>query len=279
MDHPYTVLEPEYAAFAAHAQIRPECEHVLQITAERLLHDEPVYARIYEATGIPIALLMALSEREMSGNLHCYLGNGQRLTMRTTIVPKGRGPFGDSPDGFFAGAIDGLKLEGFDQFASKFGEWTKPLACYASEDWNGWGPRARGIPTSYIWGGTTVQKPGKFVRDHVFDPNMMDPQLGTYAIMSKLIDLDPGLDFGPAIPEAEVIAPVLQAAPIGVGGGVDVKALQAKLNDLHVAVLPLRVDGIYGRGTKDAVRSFQARAGLQVDGFAGPQTLKALGLS
>jgi lysozyme family protein len=36
---------------------------------------------------------MALAEREMSGNLHCYLGNGQRLTKRTTIVPLNRGPF------------------------------------------------------------------------------------------------------------------------------------------------------------------------------------------
>ena len=279
MDHPFTALRAEYAALAARARIRPECEHILQITAERLLHDEPVYARIYEATGVPIAFLMALSEREMSGNLHCYLGNGQRLTRRTTIVPKGRGPFPDSPDGFFAGAVDALRLDGLDKFITEFGEWTKPLACYASEDWNGWGYRQFKIPSPYVFGGTTVQEPGKYIRDHQYDPGLMDPQLGTFAIMTKLIELDPGLDFGPPLPEAQATCPVPTAAPVGVGGGVDVAALQIKLNGLHVAVLPLKVDGIYGRGTKEAVRNFQARAGLQVDGFAGPMTLKALGLS
>ena len=54
---------------------------------------------------------MALAEREMTGNLHCYLGNGRRLTMRTTIVPLHRGPFPDAPDGFVAGCLDALRCD------------------------------------------------------------------------------------------------------------------------------------------------------------------------
>lgn len=38
------------------------------------------------------------------------------------------------------------------------------------------------------------------------------------------------------------------------------------------------VDGIYGWRTTQAVRNFQARNGLIVDGITGPQTLAALGL-
>ncbi|MCX7747885.1 MAG: spore cortex-lytic enzyme [Clostridia bacterium] len=38
------------------------------------------------------------------------------------------------------------------------------------------------------------------------------------------------------------------------------------------------VDGIYGYSTYQAVRSFQAKNGLRVDGVAGSQTLAALGL-
>ncbi|MCX7921134.1 MAG: spore cortex-lytic enzyme [Clostridia bacterium] len=38
------------------------------------------------------------------------------------------------------------------------------------------------------------------------------------------------------------------------------------------------VDGKYGYKTYQAVRSFQAKNGLKVDGVAGPQTLAALGL-
>jgi N-acetylmuramoyl-L-alanine amidase len=38
------------------------------------------------------------------------------------------------------------------------------------------------------------------------------------------------------------------------------------------------IDGIYGWRTTQAVRNFQAKNGLLVDGIAGPQTLAALGL-
>lgn len=38
------------------------------------------------------------------------------------------------------------------------------------------------------------------------------------------------------------------------------------------------IDGIYGQGTYQAVRKFQANNGLSVDGVAGKQTLAALGL-
>jgi murein DD-endopeptidase MepM/ murein hydrolase activator NlpD len=37
------------------------------------------------------------------------------------------------------------------------------------------------------------------------------------------------------------------------------------------------IDGFAGRGTRAAVRALQRRAGLAVDGVAGPQTLRALG--
>ena len=39
------------------------------------------------------------------------------------------------------------------------------------------------------------------------------------------------------------------------------------------------LDGIYGSGTREAVRAFQRDAGLSVDGLAGPKTLAALGLT
>ena len=39
------------------------------------------------------------------------------------------------------------------------------------------------------------------------------------------------------------------------------------------------VDGIYGTGTKNAVRNFQRAVGIAVDGIAGPKTLLYLGLS
>ena len=38
------------------------------------------------------------------------------------------------------------------------------------------------------------------------------------------------------------------------------------------------IDGIYGTGTLNAVRWFQSKNGLTVDGIAGPKTLAAMGI-
>ena len=287
MQHPYEALRDEYARLIAAATIRPECEHVLHLAATRLLHDKPVYARISGATGVPIAVLMALSEREMSGNLHCYLGNGQKLTMRTTIVPKNRGPFPDTIEGFIAGALDALHLDGLDQIAKTAEGWSMPRFAYESELWNGFGYRARGIPSPYVFGATAVQKPGKFVADHVYSATVMDPQLGTLAIVEELIKLDPPLAFADGIAKVADAPSIVPAPPpVGVGGGfmldvndVDsVKTLETRLNQVHATVLPIAVNGNYDRETMQAVRAYQASHGLHPDGLAGPMTLNSLGL-
>lgn len=286
MQHPFEALKDDYARLIATAKIRPECEHVLAVTAQRLLHDKATYQRIFEATGVPVAVLMALSEREMSGNLHCYLGNGQRLTMRTTIVPLNRGPFPDTPDGFVAGALDALHLDGLDQIAKTAEGWSMPRFGYESELWNGFGYRAYGIPSPYFVGGTTAQKPGKFIRDHVYSTTLMDPQLGTLAIAEELFKIDPSLIFADQIAKVDG-APSIVPAPMPEGLGVgmidmndieSVKALETMLNASGVLPQPIVVNGNYDRETANAVRTYQIAKGLKADGLAGPETMTSLGL-
>jgi soluble lytic murein transglycosylase-like protein len=56
--------------------------------------------------------------------------------------------------------------------------------------------------------------------------------------------------------------------------GWDVSVLQFLLR--RKGLLHCAIDGRYGAMTEDAVRAFQARAGLAADGIAGPRTLRAL---
>ncbi len=58
--------------------------------------------------------------------------------------------------------------------------------------------------------------------------------------------------------------------------GDAVEALQKKL--LGQGVNPGPIDGIFGHKTEEALRRFQEREGLEVDGIAGPKTFAAIGL-
>lgn len=58
--------------------------------------------------------------------------------------------------------------------------------------------------------------------------------------------------------------------------GKDVQDLQ---NALIRNGAKIEADGEFGAGTKAAVEAFQARQGLKVDGMAGPETQKALGVT
>lgn len=59
--------------------------------------------------------------------------------------------------------------------------------------------------------------------------------------------------------------------------GQDVRTVQDKL--LRWRYYDGEVDGVYGARTYRAVRKFQAKNGLTVDGVVGPSTAKALGLT
>ncbi len=74
------------------------------------------------------------------------------------------------------------------------------------------------------------------------------------------------------------LAQAAQAATYQRGStGGTVRQIQTKLKNW--GYYGGSVDGVYGSATESAVRLFQKRNGLTVDGKAGPQTLKALGIA
>lgn len=58
--------------------------------------------------------------------------------------------------------------------------------------------------------------------------------------------------------------------------GTEVKNIQTRL--IKWGYLSGTADGIYGKKTEAAVKSFQKKNGLTADGIAGPETLKKIGL-
>jgi len=75
-----------------------------------------------------------------------------------------------------------------------------------------------------------------------------------------------------------LIQPAQAAAVLEVGSrGSDVTKVQKRL--IQYGYLDGTADGRYGEDTRDAVRLFQRRNGLTVDGRVGPDTAAALGVS
>lgn len=81
-----------------------------------------------------------------------------------------------------------------------------------------------------------------------------------------------------------LVTKMLEPVPVGtevlskVGSrGKEVEAIQKTLKEY--GLFNTSVTGYYGTQTEAAVRRFQKARGLTVDGIAGPQTLKALGIS
>ena len=73
-------------------------------------------------------------------------------------------------------------------------------------------------------------------------------------------------------------APYVQTAVLRQGAtGGEVKELQRRLKNW--GYYSGAVDGIYGKGTVEAVKKFQKKNGLTADGVAGIATYRALGMN
>ena len=76
----------------------------------------------------------------------------------------------------------------------------------------------------------------------------------------------------------ELVPPYVQTAVLKQGSnGGEVKELQRRLKEW--GYYNGAVDGIYGKGTVEAVKAFQKKNGLKADGIAGIETYKALGMN
>lgn len=276
MQHPFVTLGPHYAQQIASMKIDPKRLGDLDEACNTLLKQKSAYQLLSNRTPnrVPVAFLMAIAYREMSGNTHCFLGNGQSLSQRTTIVPKGLGPWLQPyPENFVQGGLLALHIDGSDLVT----QWSVPRAAYESEALNGWGYLGHGIPSPYVFGGTNIQQKGKYTSDGHFEL-VTDNQLGTMAIIERLFERDASLRFGDVILKTQDAPPLVPEVPVGIGGDINVFLLQVRLNALHVNGTPLQIDGNFGKATSRAVRAFQFTHHLEVDGLVGPKTIKALNL-
>ena len=145
------------------------------------------YEAVSKVTGVPWDVIGVIHYRESSGDFKGVLHNGQKIIgtgKKTTIVPKGRGPFSTWEDA----AIDALVV--CPPYAAKNKDWSIGGTLDILEKYNGLGYKNKGLPSPYLWAGTDQYKTGKYVADGKYDPNHVDQQLGVAALLMRLRDME-----------------------------------------------------------------------------------------
>ena len=183
----YGLKWPEYAKQWDSMKINPKRMAEFEVLAKFALTQKSIYEAIQRATSVPWALIAVIHRRESDADFNTYLGNGDRLDRRTTHVPKGRGPFKT----FMEGAVDALQLDGL----ASVQDWRLEKMLYYCEIFNGAGYHNKGLPSPYIWGGTNIQKFGKYVADGKWSSTSMDSQPGCAPLLWMIAKLDPTVEF------------------------------------------------------------------------------------
>jgi lysozyme family protein/peptidoglycan hydrolase-like protein with peptidoglycan-binding domain len=258
-------LKAEYERNWANLQIRPSRQADATAVARRALNGKATYQQIEKVTDVPWQFIAMCHYRESNFDFDTYLGNGETLRRVTSLVPKGRGPFASFADG----AVDALRIQGF--VGAK--DWGVARTLFRLEAFNGFGYHAQGVNSPYLYGGSTLYGPtearaGKYIRDHVFDPNVNDPQLGTAVVLHALMALDPSIKMDGTAPVSGNPDPDEEMES-------SVTAMQQALNKLG-ADPQLVDDGISGPRTKAAVSRFQQQNGLKDTGLLDGITIAAI---
>lgn len=172
-------------------KINPAREDLFITTGRRLVAPTAKlrYQSVEAKTGVPWHFVAVIHQRECSQNWGGSLAQGDPWNRVSVHVPSGRGPFNSWEEA----AVDALI--NCAPYTARNTDWSIGAALTKLEEYNGLGYAARHQPSPYIWSGTDQYKSGKYVRDGVYDPDVVDSQLGCAGLLLSMMALDPSIGF------------------------------------------------------------------------------------
>lgn len=173
--------------------------------AKRLVAAKARYQAVEAKTGVPWYFIAVTHEREASQKWNAQLGQGDPLDRRSIHVPKGRGPFNTWEDGAYDALVNCAP------YAVRNKDWSIGGLLTMLELYNGLGYANKGLPSPYVWSGTDQYQRGKYVSDGVFDPGVVDRQLGCAGLLLAMQQLDPSIKLGSPVTPTKVGTVVIAA--------------------------------------------------------------------
>lgn len=169
--------------------------------ATSLIAAKPYYEYVSGNTGVPWFIIAVIHERESSQSWTGSLAQGDPWNQVSIHKPANRGPFNSWEEA----AIDALTE--CPPYAAKNTDWSAGGALTLLEQYNGLGYANRDEPSPYVWSGTDQYRSGKYIRDGVYSPTVIDVQLGCAGLLMAMMELDNSVGFtepeAPATVESE----------------------------------------------------------------------------
>jgi lysozyme family protein len=180
----------EYDRMWSAMQVLPQHQAGIDRDAQKIFANKARYEGVAQQTGVPWFVIGLVDQMEAGAGCKAHLHNGDPLDGRTIHVPAGRPPAPlEPPFTWEQSALDALHYEKFDQVK----DWSLSGVASALERYNGMGYHNKGVPSPYLWSFSNQYHSGKFVADHVFDPNAVSEQAGAMTILKALLALDPSI--------------------------------------------------------------------------------------
>jgi lysozyme family protein len=174
------------------ATVSPAKAHEARRIVDRIMAAKARYEAVDADTNVPWYVIAGLHNMESGGSFRHHLHEGSPLTRRTRYVPKGRPKTGSPPFKWEYSAKDALLYDRLDRV-----DWSRLHdTLYACERYNGTGYLRYhpSTPSPYLWAGTSVERPGKYVADGKWSSTARSSQLGISAVW-KTMEARKILDF------------------------------------------------------------------------------------
>ena len=156
----------------------PEFEKKTKGIALRIFSSIEVYRFVSVRTKVPWVFIGLVHEMECSGNFSRQILNGEPWNQKTTLVPKGFGPW----NSWAESVLDPATFSSLSK-----DDWSIGRVAIELERWNGWGYAYKDKNSPYLWSGSNHGVgSGKFVKDGKYDENAVSEQVGAMVILKRL---------------------------------------------------------------------------------------------
>ncbi len=263
-------LRQQYQTLFNSCVVNPARVGTVQGIITKIMPNQARYQSVAKPLGIPWFFVALVHNLECSLNFSQHLHNGDPLTARTVQVPAGRPPNGQPPFTWEDSATDALTFQGF---AGK-SDWSLPTMLYRLEGYNGYGYHGRTPPMNspYLWSFSNLYTKGKFVADHLFDPNAVSQQCGSAVILAQMVQKGIVTLAAGAVAGAGTTAPTPSPAAPSPAPAMTATQLAAQFDGTVTFSPSVKSDA--AMSLQNALNTFPGIS-LDADGFAGRDTSDA----